>query len=139
MKILVIGSGAREHAICWKLKQSVLASQIYCAPGNPGIAEVVNVVNIAASAVDELLAFALENKIDLTIVGPEQPLSLGVVDLFLSKGLKIFGPTKAAAKLESSKSFAKEVMLAAKIPTAKHTNLYSKEEAQSFLQKHGPA
>ena len=107
MKVLVVGSGGREHAICWSIKKSSKATKIFCAPGNAGIAEIVNTVNIDTSDLDSLLNFALKEEIDLTIVGPEQPLSIGIVDLFRENGLLIFGPDMHSAQLESSKEFSK--------------------------------
>ena len=118
MNILVIGSGGREHALCWKIKQSPKVKRLYCAPGNGGIAQIAECVNISVDDVELLLQFALRKKIDLTIVGPEATLVAGVVDAFASKGLKIFGPSKAAAELEGSKVFAKEFMHRRNIPTA---------------------
>ncbi len=97
MNILVIGSGGREHALCWKIKQSPKVKRLYCAPGNGGIAQIAECVNISVDDVDALLQFALQKKIDLTVVGPEVSLVAGVVDAFAHKGLKIFGPSKAAA------------------------------------------
>src|SRR5208283_870918 len=118
MNILVIGGGGREHALCWKIKQSPKVKRLYCAPGNGGIAQIAECVSISVEDVDALLQFALTKKIDLTIVGPEATLIAGVVDAFAHKGLKIFGPSKAAAGLEGSKVFAKEFMHRRNIPTA---------------------
>lgn len=118
MKILLIGSGGREHALGWKLAQSPLVKKIYCAPGNPGLAELGECIDIKASDNDGLADFALKNRIDLTVVGPDDCLAAGVVDVFLAKGLKIFGPTQKAAQIESSKAFSKDLMRKAGIPTA---------------------
>jgi len=118
MKVLVIGSGGREHAIVWKLKQSPKVNEIFCAPGNAGINRIANEVKIKAEDIGLLLNFAESSKIDFTVVGPEVPLSLGIVDEFNGRGLKIFGPSKSAAKLENSKIFAKEFMKRNNIPTA---------------------
>ena len=118
MKVLVIGSGGREHAIAWKISQSPQEPKVYCAPGNAGIAEVAQIVDIKANDIQALLYFALEAKIDLTVVGPEEPLALGIVDLFEANGLAIFGPNQKAAQLEASKVFAKAFFLKHKIPTA---------------------
>jgi phosphoribosylamine--glycine ligase len=118
MNVLVIGAGGREHTLCWKIKQSPKVKRLYCAPGNGGIAGIAECVNIAVDDVNLLLQFALSKKIDLTIVGPEASLVAGVVDAFTAKGLKIFGPSKAAAELEGSKVFAKEFMNRRHIPTA---------------------
>ncbi len=118
MKVLVIGSGGREHAIAWKLKQSPLVDILYCAPGNAGTVDSAENVHIKADDIDGLLKFVTENKIDFTVVGPEVPLEKGIVDIFSSKGHKIFGPSKAAARLENSKSFSKDFMKRHGIPTA---------------------
>jgi phosphoribosylamine---glycine ligase len=118
MKVLVIGSGGREHALVWKLRQSPRVSQVYCAPGNGGIAEEAECLPADVKSIDSLMAVANQVIPDLTIVGPELPLSLGVVDEFTRRGWHIFGPSKAAAQLESSKSFAKEFMQRHRIPTA---------------------
>ena len=107
MRVLVVGSGGREHSICWSVKKSSKVSEIFCAPGNAGIASIVKTVNIKADNIDALLNFALKEKIDLTIVGPEQPLAIGIVDLFRENGLLIFGPNKFSSQLESSKEFSK--------------------------------
>ena len=112
MKVLVIGSGGREHALVWKLRQSPRVSQVYCAPGNGGIAEEAVCLAADVKNVDSLVAVAEQVRPDLTVVGPELPLSLGVVDEFTRRGWRVFGPTKAAAQLESSKSFAKEFLQA---------------------------
>jgi len=118
MNVLVIGSGGREHALAWKISQSPLASRVFCAPGNPGIDSVAQCVPISATDLDGLLRFARAEKIDLTVVGPEQPLAEGIVDLFVREGLTIFGPTRDAAELEWSKVFAKNFMARHGIPTA---------------------
>src|SRR5580700_8492205 len=118
MKVLVIGGGGREHALVWKLRQSPRVSQVYCAPGNAGIAAEAECLSVDAKNLESLLALAARIKPDLTIIGPELPLQLGVVDEFTHHGYRIFGPTKAAARLESSKSFAKEFMQRHHIPTA---------------------
>ena len=118
MKVLVIGSGGREHALVWKLAQSPRVSQVYCAPGNGGIAEIAECLPAEMKSVDSLVAVASQVRPDLTVIGPELPLALGVVDEFTRRGWRVFGPTKAAAKLEASKSFAKEFMQRHRIPTA---------------------
>jgi phosphoribosylamine--glycine ligase len=118
MKVLVIGSGGREHALAWKLRQSPRVSQVYCAPGNAGIAAEAACLPVDVKNIESLLALAAQVKPDLTVVGPELPLQLGVVDEFTRRGYRIFGPTQAAARLESSKSFAKEFMQRHHIPTA---------------------
>lgn len=127
MRILVIGGGGREHALAWFLSKSAEAVQLYIAPGNAGTASLGTNVNIDASNVDGLLTFALENEIDMTIVGPEKPLVLGIVDRFESHGLSIVGPTAAAARLEGSKAFAKAFMDRHKIPTAAHRTFEADE------------
>ena len=118
MKILVIGSGGREHALTWKLKQSAAVDRVFCAPGNAGTAAIAENVSIAATDLPQLARFSKQNGIEFTVVGPDDPLAMGIVDLFMTEGLRIFGPTKLAARLESSKIFAKELMRAQKIPTA---------------------
>ena len=100
MRVLVVGSGGREHALCWKLRQSPLLKELYCAPGNPGIAEVADLVPIAVDEIQKLADFAVDLKIDLTVVGPELPLTLGLADEFAQRGLAVFGPSRRAAELE---------------------------------------
>src|ERR1043166_6544014 len=116
MNILVIGSGGREHALAWKLRQSLHAERIFCAPGNAGTAEIGENVDIPASDLEGLVRFAKQNRIGLTAVGPDDPLAAGIVDLFAAEKLRAFGPTKSAARIEASKIFAKELMRARKIP-----------------------
>lgn len=118
MKVLVIGSGGREHALVWKISQSKKVDKIYALPGNPGMKKLATLVDIKASNIIEIADYAQEEKIDLTVVGPELPLSLGIVDEFVRRNLKIFGPTQKAAMIESSKSFAKDFMKKNRIPTA---------------------
>src|SRR3972149_5198467 len=120
MKILVIGSGGREHALAWRLAQGARVQKVYVAPGNAGTALEDGVENIAITGISELLAFAQKEDIHFTVVGPEAPLAAGVVDVFRAAGQKIFGPTQAAAQLESSKDFAKAFMLRHHIPTASY-------------------
>jgi len=117
MKVFVIGSGGREHALVWKIAQSPSVKKLYCAPGNPGIDALATLVSIPVDDIEGLLRFAEDEAIDLTVVGPEIPLSLGIVDRFEEKGLRIFGPSKVAAQIESSKIFAKQLMLNAGVPT----------------------
>ena len=133
MKILVVGSGGREHAICWKLAQSPRAEKIYCAPGNAGIAEYAECVNIGAMDFDALVAFAKEKAIDLTVIGMDDPLVGGVVDAFEAEGLRVFGPRKNAAILEGSKAFSKDLMKKYHIPTAAYETFSSPEEALCYL------
>ena len=135
MNILVVGSGGREHALCWKIKQSPHLKRLYCTPGNGGIAQLAECADIAVDDVELLLQFALRKKIDLTIVGPEASLVAGIVDAFASKGLKIFGPSKAAAALEGSKVFAKEFMHRRNIPTAIYKTFEDTALALEFLEK----
>ncbi len=134
MKILVIGSGGREHALVWKLKSSPLVKKIYVAPGNDGISLMAETVNIKADDLDGLAHFAEEKNIDLTVVGPELPLTLGIVDLFEKKGLRIFGPSREAAEIEGSKAFAKEFMRKYHIPTASFRVFDDKDEALTFAK-----
>ncbi|MEQ1965379.1 phosphoribosylamine--glycine ligase [Xenorhabdus khoisanae] len=139
MNILIIGSGGREHALAWKAAQSPLADKVYVAPGNAGTALETNLenVDIAATDIDGLLAFARRHHIDLTIVGPEAPLVIGVVDAFQQARLTIFGPTKAAAQLEGSKAFTKDFLHRHHIPTAAYQNFTEVEPALAYLEKMG--
>lgn len=137
MKVLVIGSGGREHTIVWKIAQSKLVDKVYCAPGNGGIAGIAECADIAADDLEGLMSFARDNSIDLTIVGPEVPLSLGIVDLFEKNGLRIFGPCKKGAMLESSKSFSKDFMIRNKIPTAGYKVYYDSEKAKQEIDGFG--
>lgn len=137
MNILVVGSGGREHAIVWKLANSPKAKRIYCAPGNAGIAQIADVVDIKVDDIEGLLSFAKANKIDLTVVGPEIPLVEGIVDAFEEAGLKIFGPNKACAQLEGSKAFSKEFMIRHNIPTAKYKEYIDVNEALEDIGIYG--
>ncbi len=137
MKILVIGSGGREHAIAWKLHKDDPAARIFCAPGNAGTAEIAQNVPVSAENIDGLVAWASENRPDFTVVGPEVPLCLGVVDAFAKAGLEAFGPTRAAARLEGSKAFAKEVMHAAQVPTAEAETVRTEAEARAAVSRLG--
>ncbi len=139
MKILVIGNGGREHALAWKAAQSPLAETVFVAPGNAGTALEPALQNVAISATDvpALLAFAQQEQIDLTIVGPEAPLVIGVVDAFRAAGLKIFGPTQAAAQLEGSKAFTKDFLARQQIPTAEYQNFTEVEPALAYLREKG--
>jgi phosphoribosylamine--glycine ligase len=136
MKILVIGSGGREHALVWKLAQSPLLSRLYCAPGNAGTAEQAENVPINVDDVPALLAFARKDAIDLTVVGPELPLALGIVDLFRQEGLAIFGPSQQAARLETSKTFAKVIMTKYGIPTAPFRTFSDPQQAETYIDQH---
>lgn len=137
MKVLVIGSGGREHALVWKIAQSRQVDKLYCAPGNGGIDSLAECVNIKVEDLQGLLDFAIQNRIDLTVVGPEVPLSLGIVDLFEAKGLRIFGPNKEAAQLESSKAFSKDFMQKYGIPTAKYMVYEDYSKAVSEVDSFG--
>ena len=137
MKILVVGGGGREHAICWKLSKEANVDKIYCAPGNAGILNVAQCIDIQDSDIENLLKFAKENKIDLTIVGPEIPLVAGIVDKFEKEGLKIFGPNKKCAQLEGSKSFSKDFMIRHNLPTAKYKEYTDLDEAISEIDSFG--
>ncbi|MEL4889583.1 phosphoribosylamine--glycine ligase [Pectobacterium betavasculorum] len=139
MNILVIGNGGREHALAWKASQSPLAKRVYVAPGNAGTAlePALTNVDIAATDVPALIAFAQENHIDLTIVGPETPLVIGVVDAFQSAGLKIFGPSQAAAQLEGSKAFTKDFLARHNIPSAEYQNFTEVEPALAYVRSKG--
>jgi len=137
MKLLVIGSGGREHAMAWKLAQSPRVQMVYVAPGNGGTATEPGLENVAISAVPELVAFAKKEQIYLTVVGPEAPLAAGVVDAFRDAGLRIFGPTRAAARLESSKDFAKQFMVRHGLPTARYVTFSDAAEARAYVEKQG--
>jgi phosphoribosylamine--glycine ligase len=135
MKILVVGSGGREHALAWKLGRSPDAERIFCAPGNAGTAEIAENVSIAAGDLKALVRFAKDNRIDLTVVGPDDPLAAGIVDLFIAEKLRAFGPTKSAARVEASKIFAKELMRAQKIPTAEARTFSDSSEALQYCER----
>lgn len=135
MRILVVGGGGREHALCWKISQSKRVKDIYCAPGNGGTSTVATNINIQANDIERLLAFALEKEIDLTIVGPEEPLCLGIVDEFIKNGLRIFGVNKKSAQLEGSKEYSKAFMKNYNIPTAKYNSFTDYSEAIEGLKE----
>ena len=137
MKILVIGGGGREHALCWKIRQSPLVEELYCAPGNPGIEEIADRVPIAPEATLKLADFASEMKIDLTVVGPELPLTLGIADEFRNRQLAVFGPGSRAAELEGSKVFAKEFMERHGVPTARWEVVHGAAEARKLRRRWG--
>ncbi|MEG0265417.1 MAG: phosphoribosylamine--glycine ligase [Erysipelotrichaceae bacterium] len=137
MKVLVVGKGGREHAIVDAARKSKLVEQVFVAPGNVGMEKLATRVDISDSDVDGLLRFALEQAIDLTIIGPESSLSLGVVDVFKEAGLKVFGPSKKAAQIESSKDFAKKLMMKYHIPTAAYQSFDKKAEAIAYIHKMG--
>ena len=134
MKVLVVGGGGREHAICWKLRQSPRVTELYCAPGNAGIAQIATCVPIKATDIEGMVRFAKEEQIDLTFVAPDDPLALGMVDAFEAAGLRAFGPNKAAARIEGSKVFAKELMRKYHIPTAGYAVFEDAEAAIAYLK-----
>jgi len=135
MKILVIGSGGREHALVWKINQSPKVSKIYCAPGNAGISQLAQCIDIGPDKIMALADFAQDKKIDLTVVGPELSLSMGIVDEFTKRGLKIFGPTKTATEIESSKVFSKYMMKKYLIPTANYSTFTDTKAAMAYIEK----
>ncbi|NLW49842.1 MAG: phosphoribosylamine--glycine ligase [Candidatus Brocadiaceae bacterium] len=137
MRVLVIGGGGREHALAWKIADSPLVDQVYCAPGNAGIAEVAECVPIAPGDILRLRRFARENAIDLTVVGSEEPLVKGIVDSFATAGLRVFGPTREAARLEGSKVFCKQLMQRHGVPTAEFRTFNGPERAKSYLEMIG--
>src|ERR1051325_10841971 len=134
MKILVIGGGGREHALVWKLRQSPRVEKIFVAPGNDGIGESAELVPIAVDDIEKLAAFAEKNRVDLTVVGPELPLTLGIAELFQQRGLKIFAPGREAARLEGSKAFAKEVLKANNVPTAAFGTFSDSRTAKEYVE-----
>src|SRR5438552_16095555 len=135
MRILVVGSGGREHALVWKLRQSPHTERSFCAPGNAGTAEIGENVAIPASDLEALVRSANENRVDLTVVGPDDPLDAGIVDLFAAQKLRAFGPTKSAARVEASKIFAKELMRAQKVPTAEAGTFSDSNEALRYCER----
>lgn len=137
MKVLVVGGGGREHALVWKLRQSPMVGEIYCAPGNAGIAREATCIAIGAEDIPALLAFARKQAIDLTLVGPEGPLTAGIVDFFQEAGLRIFGPTRAAAAIEGSKVLAKELMAKYNIPTARYAVFADPDQAAGYIKASG--
>ncbi|HAP66655.1 MAG TPA: phosphoribosylamine--glycine ligase [Nitrospinae bacterium] len=139
MKILIIGNGGREHALVWKISKSPLVKKVYCAPGNAGTSDVAENVNIESTDIKGLVEFAVNNSINLTVVGPELPLTLGIVNEFEKRGLKIFGPSKEAAEIEGSKVFAKYMMKKYKIPTAKYESFNSQKDAKDYILSFQPS
>lgn len=137
MRVLVVGSGGREHALVWKLSQSMKVNEIFCAPGNGGIRQMAECVDIKATDIKSLCDFALKKKIDLTVVGPEIPLSLGIADYFQERGLRVFGPKQNAAIIESSKAFAKNLMKKYNIPTASYSTYDNPAEAKANIDEFG--
>ncbi len=134
MKILVVGGGAREHTICWKLNQSNKVTKLYCAPGNAGISKIAECVDIKAENIEKITEFSTANNIDMVVVGPEGPLVLGLVDMLMEKGIKAFGPNKKGARLEGSKSYSKDFMKKYNIPTAKYETYIDSQKALEGLQ-----
>src|SRR5204863_4323993 len=137
MKLLVVGSGGREHALAWKLAQSPRVQKVYVAPGNGGTATEAGIQNVPLTEFPALIAFAKRERVQLTVVGPEAPLAAGIVDAFREAGLRIFGPTRTAAQLESSKEFAKKFMVRHGIPTARHAAFDSAADAKAYVEKQG--
>ena len=137
MNILILGSGGREHALAWKIAASLLVEKIYCAPGNAGIAQEAECVSLDAADHQAVIAFAREKKIDLVVVGPEAPLCAGIVDDLEAAGIKAFGPTKWAARLEGSKGFTKDLCKANHIPTAAYARFKHAGEAKDYVRKKG--
>jgi phosphoribosylamine--glycine ligase len=137
MKLLLIGSGGREHALAWKLAQSPRVQKVFVAPGNGGTGTETGLENVSLSSFEELISFAQKEQIHLTVVGPEAPLAAGIVDAFQEAGLRIFGPTRAAAQLEASKDFAKQFMVRHGLPTAKHATFSKAAEAKTYVDKQG--
>lgn len=137
MKVLVVGAGGREHALAWKIAQSPRVTKVFVAPGNAGTAADEALVNVPIDTIDGLVAFAKRETVSLTVVGPEAPLANGIVDVFRAEGLRIFGPTRAAARLESSKDFAKAFMARHRIPTAGYRTFDNAREARAYVSQHG--
>ena len=137
MKVLVVGSGGREHALCWGLRRSAFVEELFCAPGNPGIAEVADCLPVSAGDIVEIADLAEKLQFDLTVVGPELPLSLGIADVFSKRGLPIFGPSRLAAQIESSKVFAKEFFRRHGIATAQAIVCGSKPDAEAAIRQLG--
>ncbi len=137
MKVLVVGGGGREHALVWKISQSPLVEQLYCAPGNGGISKIAHCIDIEATDLEGLARFCKDHKIDLTVVGPELPLTMGIVDFFQAEELTIFGVNMAAAQIEGSKVFAKELMKQYGIPTAEYRVFEGRDEAAAYIRKKG--
>ena len=137
MKVLVVGGGGREHALVWKVSQSPRVSKIYAAPGNAGMAQLAECVPVKAEDIAGLLDFAKQKAVDLTIVGPEGPLSMGIVDEFQKAGLRVFGPARNAAEIEANKAFTKDLMRKYKIPSAEYGTFTDRAEAEAYVRKMG--
>ena len=138
MKLLIVGNGGREHALAWKIRQSPLVSEVYCAPGNAGIAEIADCVPIDASSIVEVADFAQTIKADLTVVGPELPMVLGIGDEFVRRGLTIFCPSRGAAEIEGSKAFAREFMTRRSIPSPRYEVCSTIDESARLRSKKAP-
>jgi phosphoribosylamine--glycine ligase len=138
MRVLVVGGGGREHALCWKLTQSPRLTRLYAAPGSPGLAQIAGCVPIAAMDIDGLVALAHRERIDLTVVGPEDPMAAGISDRFEAEGLRVFGPSQRAAEIESSKAFALDLMHRHGIPTADYAAFTDPEQAEAYLKRKRP-
>ena len=137
MKVLVVGSGGREHAICWKLAQSPRVSQLYCAPGNGGIAQLAQCVDVKATDVDGMVKWAKDNAMDFVVVAPDDPLALGMVDALEAAGIPAFGPRANAAVIEASKAFSKELMKKYRIPTARYETFTQLDKALAYIEAQG--
>ena len=137
MKVLVVGSGGREHALAWKIAQSPLVEHVYCAPGNPGVAQVGECIDISANDIPALIRFSHEKEIGLAVIGPEDPLAAGIVDRFETEGLRAWGPSAKAAQLEASKAFAKRIMAKYGIPTAEYAEFDRAAAAKEYVRKQG--
>lgn len=137
MKILVVGNGGREHTLCWKISQSKMVDKLYCSPGNAGTASVAENVSIEVDEISQIVDFCIKNKIDLVVIGPELPLTLGLTDKLEEKGIKVFGPSALAAEIEGSKAFSKMIMEKYKVPTAKYKVFTDRVEATEYLNEIG--
>ncbi len=137
MKILVVGSGGREHTLCWKIAQSKKVTKVYCAPGNAGTGLVAENISIEVDEIDKIVDFCNEKNIDLAVIGPELPLTLGLVDILEKNGIKAFGPKASAAEIEGSKAFSKMIMEKYDVPTAKYQVFTEYEEAKKYLDEVG--
>ena len=137
MRVLVVGSGGREHAICWKLKQSPKVDKLYCAPGNAGIAQLAQCVDVKATDVVGMVRWAKENAMDFVVVAPDDPLALGMVDALEEAGISAFGPRASAAVIEASKAFSKELMKKYHIPTARYETFTSLDKALAYIEEQG--
>ncbi|NIO11527.1 MAG: phosphoribosylamine--glycine ligase, partial [Deltaproteobacteria bacterium] len=133
MRVLVVGGGGREHSLVWKMGQSPRVAKLFCAPGNAGIAEMAECIDMSVTDLDDLAEFADSNGVDLTVVGPELPLTMGIVDMFEERGLRIFGPRREAAEIEGSKVFCKDLLSKYKVPTARYRAFDNRDEAAAYI------